>query len=181
MPNFLSFHSALTEPVLSRTKQLQAAILWAELAHSANDSSTQQAYLKCLELSDRNLALAPTLEMQHDVVRMQGSLAVDAASYAISLGNLPLAVEMLEQGRALLWSQVRQWRTPIDQIETPEGRELGRELLEKNRELEMLGTSANPFSYRSDGNTGDAYGTMLEKKRQLTSEVSQLEIGRAHV
>lgn len=156
--------------------QLQSAMLWARLAHSSNHPSTLEAYRTCLELSERNLAISPTLDMQHEVVRVEGSLSLDAASYAISQGDLPLAVEMLEQGRALLWSQVRRWRTPLDQLTSDDDLELRTAFFEKSRALETLGTSSNPFAYSSDDMEGpsDLYGTMLATKRRLTSELNDV-------
>jgi hypothetical protein len=46
--------------------------------------------------------------MQHRFLtspRYPASLASDAASYAIEIGELQQAAELLEQGRALLWSR----------------------------------------------------------------------------
>ena len=43
-------------------------------------------------------------------------LAADAASIAISMKRLELAVELLEQGRSILWSQQLQTRTPLDRL-----------------------------------------------------------------
>ncbi|KAH9956713.1 hypothetical protein BC827DRAFT_1229686, partial [Russula dissimulans] len=40
----------------------------------------------------------------------------DCASYYIEMGELESAVEILERGRTLLWSQMRGLRTPIEQF-----------------------------------------------------------------
>ncbi|GJE97949.1 CHAT domain-containing protein [Phanerochaete sordida] len=169
--------SALSEPVLNRLQQLRSAMLWAQLAHSNGHPSTLDGYRACFELSERNLAIAPTLDMQHEVTRVQGSIPLDAAAFAINQGDLRLAVEMLEQGRALLWSQVRRLRTPLDELaEDAELAHLRTGFLEKSRALEAIGTSANPFSSAptSEAGVSDPYGTMLETKRRLSAELDHV-------
>ena len=44
------------------------------------------------------------------------SLASDAASAAIYAGDLQAAVELLEQGRSILWSKMEGYRSPLDQL-----------------------------------------------------------------
>lgn len=61
-----------SEPALNHMAQLQFAMLWARLTHSSNHSSALEAYRTCLELSERNLAISLTLDMQQEVVRVEG-------------------------------------------------------------------------------------------------------------
>lgn len=173
--------SALCEPVLNRMQQLQSAILWAQLAHAQRHTSTLKAYRTCFELSERNLTLAPTLEMQHEVIQVHGTVPLDAAAYAIEQGNLELAVEMLEQGRAMLWSQVRRLRTPLDQMaEDKDLAPLRDAFMEKSRALEAISTSGNPFTLAADSgmeaseSLSDNYGSMLETKRRLSKELNEV-------
>ncbi|EKM48835.1 uncharacterized protein PHACADRAFT_202335 [Phanerochaete carnosa HHB-10118-sp] len=178
IPNAIIYarEGALVESALYRPKQLGCAILWARLAHENSHPSALHAYRRNLELLRQDLANAPTLEMQHELVRNQQSLPLDAAAYAISQGNLELAVEMLEQGRALLWSQVRRLRTPLDQLSVDESlRPLRDTFLEKSRALETISISASPFiSISAIGERPDPYGHMLETKRRLSAELDEV-------
>ncbi|EKM60632.1 uncharacterized protein PHACADRAFT_203794 [Phanerochaete carnosa HHB-10118-sp] len=165
--------SAFGSGCLSR---LQTATHWASLAHDRNHPSTLEAYRTGLELLEQNFAYFPTLEMQHEAVREAGSLSSNGAAYAISQGDIKLAVEMLEQGRATLWSQVRRLRTPLDQLAADgDSIHLRDAFLEKSRALEALNTSANPFISRSGiGEGDDPYGRMLETKHRLTAELNEV-------
>ncbi|KAG2151577.1 uncharacterized protein EDB93DRAFT_1138212 [Suillus bovinus] len=46
------------------------------------------------------------------------TLAVDAASCALHSGDVCDAVELLEQGRAIIWTQMTRLRTPLDSLQT---------------------------------------------------------------
>ncbi|KAG1873212.1 hypothetical protein F4604DRAFT_1925716 [Suillus subluteus] len=45
-------------------------------------------------------------------------LAVDAASCALCSGDVCRAVELLEQGRTIIWTQMTRLRTPLDSLQT---------------------------------------------------------------
>jgi hypothetical protein len=66
--------------------------------------------------------------------RLARSLPVDAASCAIRRGNLPQAVELLEQGRGPQRSQVSRLRTPLEDLESTSP-ELARKASELNKHL----------------------------------------------
>ncbi|KAH9171776.1 hypothetical protein EDB89DRAFT_2229826 [Lactarius sanguifluus] len=66
--------------------------------------------------------------------------ATDYASFQIKLGRFEEAVETLEQGRALLWSEMRGLRTSMVQL-IEEDPPLAKRYAEINQELEALTTS----------------------------------------
>ena len=73
-------------------------------------STTLAAHRMSTSLLQRALASRPDLTTRHDLLKSEQNyqtLAVDAASYAIEKGDLGATVEFVEQGRALLWSQLR--------------------------------------------------------------------------
>ncbi|EKM60629.1 uncharacterized protein PHACADRAFT_203792 [Phanerochaete carnosa HHB-10118-sp] len=173
-----SFSDLILHAKESCRERLTMAMVWAGMAHIENHPSTLEAYRMGLELSERNLAYFPTLEMQHEAVRGHTSfmLSSNGAAYAISQGDLKLAAEMLEQGRALLWSQVRRLRTPLDQLAADEDlTHLRDAFVEKSRALDALNTSANPFIGGPAIGGGDSpYGRMLEMKQRLTAELNEV-------
>ncbi|KAH8115661.1 CHAT domain-containing protein [Phellopilus nigrolimitatus] len=124
--------------------RLTVAIGWARFARSQCHASTLRAYRVALSLLESSLVISPTVQMQHKTLssaKNYPTLASDAASYAIEVGEVAQAVEMLEQGRALIWSQMRGLRTPMDQ---PVGvdEDLVNRFLDTSRKLESLATSS---------------------------------------
>lgn len=83
--------------------------------------------------------------MQHELLngkRGYPTLAVDAASYAIERGDLRKAIEFLKQGRALLWTQMRGFRTPISRL-AEVNKELADGFVDISSQLEVLATGSS--------------------------------------
>ncbi|EJD02896.1 TPR-like protein [Fomitiporia mediterranea MF3/22] len=100
-------------------ERLPAAHRWAELAREHEHDTTFAAYKMTLSLLQRALTISPTLHGQYDFLLRRSDykmLTLEAASYAIEKNKLEEAIEILEQGRGLLWSQLRGLRTPLDQL-----------------------------------------------------------------
>ena len=103
----------------SLLRRLKAAQKWAVVARSHDHRTTADAYGSVMSLLQRALTVRPTLSSRHDLLASSDhfqSIALDAASYYIEKGNLTRAIEVLDQGRALLWSGMRGIRTPINQL-----------------------------------------------------------------
>ena len=121
-----------------------------------------------------SLTFAPTLDEQHSrLVAMRDrykNLSLDHASYRVSIGQLPRAIETLEQGRALIWSEMRGLRTSIDQIRAIDSH-LADDFAKINRDLEILTLtiSANVNDNNRDGGTGemDTFGRLVVQQRKL--------------
>jgi CHAT domain-containing protein len=101
---------------------------------------------------------------------------LDYASYHIHTGHLEKAIEILEQGRGLLWSEMRGLRTSIDQIRVADS-DLADKFSAVNRELETLSLA---FSLNSnlDGNNEiegmDPYGRGVMQKQKLLDDRERL-------
>ena len=93
---------------------------WAAWARVRLHPSTALAYEKAMSLMQSSLALGQTLEMQHRLLKGKCgplmAVPLQCASYHIEMGFLEKAVESLERGRALLWSEMRGLRMPMDQL-----------------------------------------------------------------
>ncbi|PSR71021.1 hypothetical protein PHLCEN_2v13125 [Hermanssonia centrifuga] len=91
---------------------------WASRAMQAGHSSSLRANTKALELLDQCLTSTPTIDLQHQfLTRNPGDFASNAAVCAIEKEELEIAVQVLEQGRALLWSRMRGYRHSIEQLQ----------------------------------------------------------------
>ncbi|EJC99058.1 TPR-like protein [Fomitiporia mediterranea MF3/22] len=132
----------------SLTMRLAAASQWANLAGSHAHDTTSRAYKMVMLLLQRALVVSPNLHAQHELLsqgRYYRTFALDAAAHAVEGEILEDAIEMLEQGRGLLWSQMRGFRTPLDQLmET--NRELAERFSSVSHRLERLTTSSEGWT-----------------------------------
>ena len=90
------------------------------------------AYETSLRLLIQHLATLPSLP-QHLVILkgLTSSLAVDAFSACLRNGDPAHAVELLEQGRGVFWSQLTRLRSPLDDVivSSPAGKMLADEFM----------------------------------------------------
>ncbi len=122
--------------------RFQTATQWAGITMQAGHSSSLRAHMKALELLDRCLTSTPTIDLQHQFLTENAStLATNAASRAIESGELEIAVQALEQGRALLWSRMRGYRHPIEKLHGLNAG-LAEEFKEVCQQLEHLNVSS---------------------------------------
>jgi tetratricopeptide (TPR) repeat protein len=153
---------------------------WAIIARSICHPTTLAAYETAMSLMERSLSFAPTVSTQHTHLISMGencqTMALDYASYQIGLCHFEEAVEILEQGRALLWSEMRGLRTPVLQL-IGEDSQLAKKFADINQELEGLTVSVTPSGrpevedgiYRSKDGT-DAFGRLVIKQKKLVEE-----------
>ena len=121
-----------------------------------------------------SLVFAPTLDIQHSrLVEMRESyeqLPVDYASYQVHTGQLQQAIETLERGRALIWSEMRGLRTSIDQIRAANS-QLADELAAVNRELETLTLTVSSDNGADGGpDEVDPFGHLVVRQRKLLDD-----------
>ncbi|THG94579.1 hypothetical protein EW026_g6920 [Hermanssonia centrifuga] len=116
---FSLFEDAVNQPTSNPRDRFTSARFWAVTARGAHHPSALSAYMKALELLTLCLTSTPTVDLQHEFqveIASVSSLAPNGASCAIERGELEKAVEILEQGRALLWSRMRGYRHPLEKL-----------------------------------------------------------------
>ena len=158
---------------------------WARMAHFWGHPSTSAAYDSAISLMQDTLTYFPTVDIQHSrLVEMRdrydnGSLPLDHASYHISMGQLPRAIENLERGRALLWSEMRGLRTSIDQIRAIDSH-LADNFAAVNRNLEVLTFKLAASTNSVDGGRDDSFvrmdplGRLVVQQRKLLDDRNKL-------
>ncbi|KAH9005581.1 CHAT domain-containing protein [Lactarius hatsudake] len=164
--------------------RFQLSCTWAYIARRIRHPSISVAYAKAMTLMQDSLSFSPTVQIQHDrLVAMDDMcrrMPLDYASYQVGLGRLEAAIETLEQGRALLWSEMRGLRTPTTEP-NEEDLPLARRLTEINQELETVAMSIAPsrrletensVTRGSDGI--DAFGRLFLRQRKLQEERDEL-------
>ncbi|KAG2037127.1 CHAT domain-containing protein [Suillus americanus] len=101
-------------------KDLMAAKSWVTPAEETNHDSALVAYQTALKFLDQHVALLSSSSRHFDVVKMAtASLAVDAFSCSVRHGALTTAVELVEQGRAVFWTQLARLSSPLDELSLP--------------------------------------------------------------
>ncbi|KAI0248471.1 CHAT domain-containing protein [Lactifluus subvellereus] len=141
--------------------KLQDACNWVNLARTTAHPSLSTAYKIAMSWMQRSLVFAPTLHTKHahlTAIRQANKMPLAYASYRVETGRLEQAVETLEQGRALLWSEMRGLRTSIDRLSVANPA-LATKLAIINRDLETLTIGGM-----------DMFGQLLKKQRTLLDE-----------
>lgn len=191
------FRSALDEEYAHPHAKYEIASQWAARARVCQHPLTALAYETAISLMQGSLTIGPTLEVQHRLLRRRwgGTLSavpLEYASYHIETGSLERAVESLERGRALLWSEMRGLRTPMDQLRVNGrvGKMLAERFLAISKELEDIATSAHaqvsPETKSDDTRDAgsaddveghsrlDTFGQMMENVRRLERERGEM-------
>jgi CHAT domain-containing protein/tetratricopeptide (TPR) repeat protein len=164
--------------------RFKLACKWAIIARGIRHPTTLAAYKTAMTLMERSLSFAPTVSTQHTRLVAMGTncqtMPLDYASYQIHLGLFEVAVETLEQGRAVLWSEMRGLRTPVFQL-IGEDSLLVKKFDKINQELEALTVSVTPSGrpevedgiYQSKDGV-DPFGRLLIKRKKLVEEQDAL-------
>ena len=162
------------------SRDLPISFRCASIARRYGHPSASTAYEHAMSWIQSTLTFAPTLDKQHSrLVAVRDSLhtiPLDYTSYHIHTGNLEKAIETLEQGRGLLWSEMRGLRTSIDQLHLVDS-DLAKKFSVANHKLEAL-IMAPSLNNGFDGNNGlhgmDTYGHGVIRKQKLLDEREKL-------
>ena len=181
--------AVINDPYAQGPHRFQLSCQWAFMARSIGHPTALAAYKTAMSLMQKSLSFAPTVSVQHaNHVALDWTcqtMPLDYASLHIVFGKFEEAVETLEQGRAILWSEMRGLRASANQI-IDDDSPLAKRFTEINRELEALTVSVTPSGRQEmeDGNAQrrdgtDPFGRLLIKRRKLMEErdalVSQIQ------
>ncbi|KAI9452973.1 CHAT domain-containing protein [Lactarius psammicola] len=160
------------------------ACTWATIARDIRHPSVSTAYERAMTLIQDTLRVAPTLQLQHAALTRTSDICcrmpLDYASYQVDLHQLEEAIETLERGRALLWSEMHHLRTSVDQLLLSHP-DLAHKFATVNRDLEEL-TKSIPPSHQLNVDDGaadnlravDPFGRFLLKRSGLLKERDNL-------
>ena len=151
---------------------------WASTARRFGHPSALTAYDTAMSSMQFCLTLAPTLDKQHSRLVVMNDylkpLPLDCASYQMSIGRPEQAIETLERGRALLWSEMRGLRTTVDQIRSADCH-LADEFAAVSKDLETLTLALdNVDSGNSVPKGMDAFGHLVMRQQRLLDEREKL-------
>jgi tetratricopeptide (TPR) repeat protein len=110
------FSTSARASVGSPNIRFEAVRLWIDIASLIGHDSLLNAYECALDLIPLIAWLGLSIERRHHYLVDIGELVRDAAAAAISLEQYDKALEWLEQGRSIVWNQMLQLRTPVEEL-----------------------------------------------------------------
>ncbi|KAG8778601.1 hypothetical protein FRC12_024915 [Ceratobasidium sp. 428] len=143
----------------------------------ALEQSPLEAFQAAFDLLPHFVWLGQTVQARYDSIPEITNLVSAAAAYAVSVGSYDMALEWLEQGRSVVWSQQLQTRTPFDDLAA-----INPQLANRMRgiasrleaaELESGPTCSSADSSLDNDLQGQRHGAALQWE-QLLQEVRRL-------
>ncbi|KAH6915569.1 CHAT domain-containing protein [Coprinopsis sp. MPI-PUGE-AT-0042] len=137
-----SYKSAATSSFGPPQIRLKAARIWAQLLnqHHPESIDTLHAFDTALTLIALIAGLEESVRGRYAQLQDICGIALEAASAAFSLGRADKALEWLEQGRCVVWSQLSNLRTPIDDLRLHNS-QLAQSVADVSKQLETAGSS----------------------------------------
>ncbi|KAI6096059.1 hypothetical protein EDD16DRAFT_696760 [Pisolithus croceorrhizus] len=96
-----------------RLRHFYASLKWIQCAEETRDASEMEAYQTSLSLRDSHLSSRPSIASRQEAIKKYPS---SLGRRCRSMCYVCSAVELPEQGRALLWTQLARFRTPLDDL-----------------------------------------------------------------
>ena len=162
--------------------RFQISCFWAanSRARAHLRPSASIAYEMAMSLLQETLIFCPTLQTQHhrlaDALRKGGNFPSAYASYRIENGQVKQAVETLEQGRALIWSEMRGLRTSTDRLRAASPA-LADKFAVINQKLELVTISvaqSDDEMVRSETGNDHSIGRLVLTQQRLLDERNSL-------
>ncbi|EUC62673.1 aromatic di-alanine and TPR containing protein, putative [Rhizoctonia solani AG-3 Rhs1AP] len=109
---------AATSSVWHPKTILRAARTWGRQASKHSVSNPVEAYETALRLVPRLIWFGFTVDKRYENLHLMEDLASEAAAAALNAHKYDPALEWLEQTRSIVWNQMSQLRTPVDQLDS---------------------------------------------------------------
>ena len=162
--------------------RVKISLSWAITARITMHPSASIAYETAMSLLQETLVFCPTLQTQHHRLAQAfgghgggDGLPSDYASYQVQNGQVKQAVETLERGRALIWSEMRGLRTSTDQLRAANPT-LADKFVDINQRLEAVAMSVAQSDDDEFGrrDTGRSIGHLVLTQQRLLAERNSL-------
>jgi CHAT domain-containing protein len=147
--------NAVQHPTGPLQERFETSLTWIGEARRLRHESMVQAYSASLNVLTLISLQYPTLELQHksflsDFHQIPRSLVPDAVACAIESGRIEKAIEILEQGRAIMWSRMRGFRHPLVKLHDSHP-ELGTRFKTLSAQLELQATTVQALDASTPG------------------------------
>ncbi|PVF95707.1 hypothetical protein CPB86DRAFT_763467, partial [Serendipita vermifera] len=155
-------------------QRLEAARMWSSISSFTGHSSLLDAYGQVIDLMPLVAWLGLPISNRHHHLVQIGGITRDAAAAAISFGQYLKALEWLEQGRSIVWNQILQLRTPVDDL-----REVKPEFAEHLVQISRVLDQGREYghldkSHLSDEERGRLYRTLTMERESIIDQVRSL-------
>ncbi|KZV62798.1 hypothetical protein PENSPDRAFT_641751 [Peniophora sp. CONT] len=173
-----SFISSTMQLSAPPSQRLRAARRCVDMLTDYPAFSSSQALLlahsRIMDVLPEMIWLGHDIHRRFDESAKLGELVNAAVSAAIDAGALGQAIEWLEAGRTLIWSQVLSLRTPLDNLKRSHP-ELAEPLQEIQQQLQSSAHSSFlPEPYSFGGIAGVTINARADRHRQLAIERAAL-------
>ncbi|KAG9081349.1 hypothetical protein FS749_007730 [Ceratobasidium sp. UAMH 11750] len=120
--------------------RFQASQEWAEISfdHKIGESSVIEAHQQAIALIPQVVWFGKTVKSRYESTKEVSKAVTKAFRVAVALKRCDLALEWLEAGRSVVWTQMLQLRTPLDDLRSRDS-DLATKLQRIARELERAG------------------------------------------
>ncbi|KAG8837358.1 hypothetical protein FRC18_009412 [Serendipita sp. 400] len=118
--SIVQLSAASLSPVGSPSVRLAAAKRWIAVAFITNHTSLLTACECAITIIPLVAWLGLSILDRHQHLAQIGVIVRDIAAIAILIGQCDKAIEWLEQGRSIVWTQILQLRTPVDELRAVE-------------------------------------------------------------
>ncbi|KAK0214568.1 CHAT domain-containing protein [Armillaria fumosa] len=108
--------SAALAPTGGLSTRLDAARQWARLCRNVDFPSALEAYKVALDLVPRVAWTGQSIAARHRQLSNSGPAVNEAVEWAIHCDEPDTALEWLEMGRAIVWGQLHNLRSPVDSL-----------------------------------------------------------------
>ncbi|KAF8595083.1 hypothetical protein BDV93DRAFT_611578 [Ceratobasidium sp. AG-I] len=128
-----------------------ASCVWAKLCLRHQTTTALEAFKRAMELVPQVVWIGDVVGRRYEEVNFIEDIAMEAAAAAIASQEYGLALEWLEAGRSIVWSQFLQLRTPLERLSVADT-ELADKLKDIAHFLEQsssLGSTSHPLLLES--------------------------------
>lgn len=154
--------------------RLLAASAWAKLCRKSDPSQLIKGFTMVIELMSQVAGVDLMLHRRHTNLIDTSDLTALAVASALIDGLTETALAWLEQGRCFVWSQIKQLRTPVDNLR-PLNPNLAEQFLRVARDLEEAGSRPQPSADSESTSTDPlAVQTKVQTHVELAKEWKDL-------
>jgi hypothetical protein len=130
-----NFRLSATSPSGSVSIRLAAARQWAQFSSPSEVLEAHSCIMQILPLIS---GFENTVQRRHETLVDISQLPLAASAVALSMDHPDIALEWLVEGRCIVWNQINQLRTPVDELRSRHPALAGR-LSRLSRDLENAG------------------------------------------
>ena len=180
------FEEAFKDESATASERLHIAWWWATFARAWDHPSTTLAYRNTLSALQSSFTGAFTVQWQSSTNDRLGSkihISLDYASYQIEKGQLELAVETIEQGKTLIWSDIYGLRTSAGRLRMANP-DLAERLATVSQDLAAVNASilahraaGSRLDEEEDHEHTDTFSPMFKEQRRLLRERQKIVAG----